>query len=166
MEAIIKMADEAKVLELLEIARDTGKIRKGANEATKAIEKGDAKLVVYAGDVSPKEIVMHLPLLCKDKNVLCIEVGSKEGLGAAAGLGVGTTAVAVVKEGEAKTGIAALTKESAPKKEAPAEEKPKEELKKEEKPAKEEQVPQTSNKPESKEEKKKEKPAKEEEKKE
>lgn len=96
------MADEAKVLEIVEIARNTGKIRKGANEATKAIEKGEAKLVVYAKDVSPKEIVMHLPLLCKEKNVPCFEVSKKEDLGAAAGLGLGTAAVAVVKEGEAK----------------------------------------------------------------
>ena len=35
------MADEAKVLEAVEIARTSGKIRKGANEATKALEKGN-----------------------------------------------------------------------------------------------------------------------------
>jgi len=105
------MVDEAKVLEVVEIARTTGKIRKGANEATKAIEKGNAKLVVYAGDVSPKEIVMHLPLLCKEKNVKCVEISKKEDLGAAAGLAVGTTAVAVVNEGEAKTALQSLTTE-------------------------------------------------------
>ncbi len=99
------MANEAKVLEIVEIARNTGKIRKGANEATKAIEKGDAKLVVYASDVTPKEIVMHLPLLCKEKNIKCVAVSKKEDLGAAAGLGVGTAAVAVVKEGEAKAAL-------------------------------------------------------------
>ena len=104
------MADEAKVLEAVEIARTTGKIRKGSNEATKAIEKGDAKLVVYAGDVSPKEIVMHLPLLCKEKKILCVEISRKDELGAAAGLAVGTAAVAVVKEGEAKGAIEDLAK--------------------------------------------------------
>ena len=105
------MADEAKILELIEISRETGKIRKGANEATKAIEKGMAKLVVYAADVNPKEVIMHLPLLCKDKNVTCKEVKSKEELGAAAGLSVGTAAVAIVKEGDAKSRIEALGKE-------------------------------------------------------
>jgi len=105
------MADEAKVLEAVEIARTTGKIRKGANEATKAIEKGDAKLVVYAGDVTPKEIIMHLPLLCKEKNIKCIEISKKEDLGAAAGLPVSTAAVAVVKEGEAKAAIESLQTE-------------------------------------------------------
>lgn len=102
------MADEAKVLELVEIARTTGKIRKGSNETTKAIEKGQAKLVVYAADVTPKEVIMHLPLLCKEKNVPCIEIAKKEDLGAAAGLPVATAAVAVVKEGEAKAGIESL----------------------------------------------------------
>ncbi len=104
------MTDEAKVLEMVEVARNTGKIRKGANEATKAIEKGNAKLVVYAADVSPKEVIMHLPLLCKEKHVLCVQVSKKEDLGAAAGLGVHTAAVAVIKEGEAKSAIESLAK--------------------------------------------------------
>lgn len=102
------MTDEAKLLEMVEIARTSGKIRKGANETTKAIEKGEAKLVLYAGDVAPKEIVLHLPLLCKEKNVLCFVVSKKDDLGAAAGLPVGTAAVAVVKEGDAKAAIDAL----------------------------------------------------------
>lgn len=104
------MTDEAKVLEIVEIARTTGKIRKGANEATKALEKGQAKLVVYAEDVTPKEIVMHLPLLAKEKNVPCFGVSKKDDLGAAAGLPVSTAAVAVVKEGEAKSALEALAK--------------------------------------------------------
>jgi large subunit ribosomal protein L7Ae len=102
------MADEAKVLEAVEIARTTGKISKGANEATKAIEKGNAKLVAYAADVSPKEIVMHLALLCKEKDIPCFEISKKEDLGAAAGLPVSTAAVAVVKEGDAKAAIESL----------------------------------------------------------
>jgi large subunit ribosomal protein L7Ae len=102
------MTDEAKVLEAIEIARTTGKIRKGSNEATKALEKGEAKLVVYAADVSPKEVVMHLPLLAKEKNVPCVEISKKEDLGAAAGLPVSTAAVAVVKEGDAKASIESL----------------------------------------------------------
>ncbi len=104
------MADEAKVLEAVEVARNSGKIRKGANETTKAIEKGEAKLVIFAADVSPKEIIMHLALLCKEKNVPCFQVTKKEDLGAAAGLPVSTAAVAVVREGEAKGAIEALAR--------------------------------------------------------
>ena len=105
------MSDEAKVLEAVEVARTSGKIRKGANEVTKALEKGQAKLVVYARDVTPKEIIMHLPLLAKEKGVPCIEISKKEDLGAAAGLPVATAAVAVVKEGDAKAAIEALARE-------------------------------------------------------
>lgn len=107
------MVDEAKVLEAVEIARNTGKISKGSNEATKAVEKGLAKLVVYAGDISPKEIVMHFPLLCKDKNVPCVEISKKEDLGAAAGIPVSTSAVAIVKEGDAKAIIESLANETS-----------------------------------------------------
>ncbi|MBI2582094.1 50S ribosomal protein L7ae [Candidatus Woesearchaeota archaeon] len=104
------MTNEAKVLEAVEVARTSGKIRKGTNEATKALEKGQAKLVVYALDVTPKEIIMHLPLLAKEKNVPCFGVSKKDDLGAAAGLAVSTAAVAIVKEGEAKAAIEALAK--------------------------------------------------------
>jgi large subunit ribosomal protein L7Ae len=90
-----------KAYEAIELARKGGKIVKGTNEVTKAIEKGTAKLVVVAKDVNPKEIVMHLPLLAKEKGIPCVEVPSKEELGAAAGIPLGTAAVAIVKEGEA-----------------------------------------------------------------
>ena len=91
-----------KVYEAIEVAKATGKIRKGTNEATKVIEKGQAKLVAIAKDVSPPEITMHIPLLSEEKNVPCVQVPSKEELGAAAGLDVGTGAVVIVIEGESK----------------------------------------------------------------
>lgn len=91
-----------KAYEIIELANKTGKIKKGANEATKALERGKAKFVAYAGDVNPKEIVMHIPIMAKEKGVPCFEVASKEELGAAAGLGKATTAVAVIQEGESK----------------------------------------------------------------
>ena len=47
--------------ETLQVARDTGSVRKGTNETTKAIERGIAKLVYIAEDVEPPEIVAHLP---------------------------------------------------------------------------------------------------------
>lgn len=91
-----------KILELIEIARKTGVIKRGTNEVTKAIERGKAKLVIVAKDVNPKEIVMHLQPLCKEKGVPYVEVESKEELGAAAGLPVSTSSVAVIDPGEAK----------------------------------------------------------------
>ena len=100
-----------KVLRIIESAKATGKTKKGANEATKALERSSAKLVAIAGDISPAEIVMHLPLLGKEKNIPVVQVGSKEELGAAAGLPVGTAAVAIIEEGDAKNALEAFKKE-------------------------------------------------------
>lgn len=108
------MADNAlsnRALEAVELARTTGKIKKGTNEVTKAIERGTAKLVLVAKDVSPPEVVMHLPLLGKEKGVPVIEVPSKEELGAAAGLSVPAVSVAVVQEGESKAIIKEIAEE-------------------------------------------------------
>ena len=55
------------IYQIIEKARKTGKVEKGTNEVTKDIERGTAKLIVYAKDVEPKEITMHLPVLCKEK---------------------------------------------------------------------------------------------------
>ncbi len=87
--------------QIIEKAKATGKIEKGTNEVTKAIERGTAKFVAYASDVEPKEIVAHLPILCKEKNIKCAEVDSKQKLGIACGLPVPTSSVAVVEVGEA-----------------------------------------------------------------
>ncbi|MAG02022.1 50S ribosomal protein L7ae [Candidatus Pacearchaeota archaeon] len=89
------------VYELIEKARKTGKVEKGTNEVTKAIERGTAKLVAYGADVEPKEIVQHLSLLCKEKNIPCVEVEKKEKLGISAGLSVGCASVAIIELGEA-----------------------------------------------------------------
>jgi large subunit ribosomal protein L7Ae len=100
-----------RIYQAVEGAKSTGKIKKGINEVTKAIEKGSAKFVVFAADVNPPEIVMHLPLLCKEKGIPCAKSGTKEELGAAAGLTVPTVAVAVVQEGESKDLIKQIAEE-------------------------------------------------------
>lgn len=92
-----------KVYEAIEGAKTSGKLKKGTNEVTKAIERGTAKLVAVAKDVSPPEITMHIPMIAKEKGIPCAQVGSKEELGAAAGLNVPTVAVAIVSEGESKS---------------------------------------------------------------
>ena len=98
-----------KVYEVIETAKATGKIRKGTNEATKFIENGTAKFVAIAKDVNPPEITMHIPLLAEEKGVPCVQVPSKEELGAAAGIEVPTGSVVIVQEGEAKQIIKELS---------------------------------------------------------
>jgi ribosomal protein eL8 len=91
-----------KILQALEIAKNTGKIKKGTNEATKAIERGHTKLVVIAKDVEPKEIVMHLPVLCEEKKCEYVYVPSKEEIGRAIGINVPTASACITEPGEAK----------------------------------------------------------------
>ncbi|MAG10725.1 50S ribosomal protein L7ae [Candidatus Pacearchaeota archaeon] len=96
------------VYSIIEKAWNTGKIEKGTNEVTKAIERGTAKLVVYASDIEPKEIVQHLPVLCKEKGIKCVEVDSKKKLGISVGLPVAASSVAVIEAGEADGDIVGL----------------------------------------------------------
>ncbi|MDI6884321.1 MAG: 50S ribosomal protein L7Ae [Hadesarchaea archaeon] len=90
-----------KAYEAVEGARDTGKLRRGTNEATKAIERKQAVLVVIAEDVEPPEIVAHLPALCDEKGIPYIYVPSKRELGAAAGIDVGAAAIVIAEPGKA-----------------------------------------------------------------
>ena len=101
---------EDKALQAIEIAKNTGKIRIGTNEATKAVERGIAKLIVYAEDVEPKEIVMHLAPLCDEKKIPCTTTKSKTDLGRAAGISVSTAAVAIIESGDAKKIIDEISK--------------------------------------------------------
>lgn len=93
---------------IIEKARKTGKVDKGSNEVTKAIERGVAKFVAYGADVNPKEIVQHLPVICKEKGVPCFEVDSKQKLGIAVGIPVSTAAVAIIEAGDADKDISNL----------------------------------------------------------
>lgn len=90
-----------KAYEVLQIARDSGKIKKGTNETTKAIERGVAKLVVIAEDVEPPEVVAHLPLLCEEKKVPYIFVPNKIQLGSSSGIEVPAASVCITEAGSA-----------------------------------------------------------------
>jgi large subunit ribosomal protein L7Ae len=96
--------------DLVEKARDSGKISKGANEATKQVERGQAKLVIMAEDVTPEEILAHMPILCEEKKIPYTYVPSKQELGNAAGLGVATAAIAVLNPGKEKSAIENIVK--------------------------------------------------------
>jgi len=90
--------------EALQIASKTGVVRKGTNEATKAVERAQAKLVIIAEDVDPPEVIAHLPLLCEERKIPYVFVPSKDKLGTAVGIDVPSASVCVIKEGEA-TGL-------------------------------------------------------------
>ncbi len=97
-----------EALGLLERARDTGKIKKGTNEVTKAVERGTAQLVVIGGDVDPPEIVAHLPMLCQEKGIAYVFAPTRKQVGEAAGLEVEAAAAAIVDAGGAKSEVQSL----------------------------------------------------------
>ena len=97
----VSKEDADRALQLVQVARDSGKIRKGTNEATKAVERGTAKLVYIAEDVEPPEVVAHLPILCEERKIPYIFVPSKAQLGTSAGLNVGSGAVCITEAGDA-----------------------------------------------------------------
>jgi large subunit ribosomal protein L7Ae len=88
--------------EAVRVAKQSGKVRKGTNETTKAIERGVSKLVVIAEDVEPPEVVAHLPILCEERNASYIFVPSKQQLGMSLGIDVGSAAATIVEPGEAQ----------------------------------------------------------------
>eukprot|EP01068_Selenidium_serpulae_P006749 Selendium_serpulae@DN4496_c0_g1_i2.p2 len=88
----------AKLLEVVQQALSYKQLRKGANEATKSLNRGIAEIVLLAADAEPLEILMHLPLLCEDKNVPYIFVRSKVALGRACGVSRPVIACAVVSK--------------------------------------------------------------------
>jgi large subunit ribosomal protein L7Ae len=101
-----------KVYEAIKKVRDSGgKIKKGTNETTKAVERGIAKLVVIAEDVDPPEIVAHLPLLCEEKRIPYVYVPSKKRLGEAVGIEVAAASAAIIDPGEAKEAIEEIIRE-------------------------------------------------------
>lgn len=101
---------QERQLQLIEKLKKSGKLKIGVNEATKMIERGVAKLVIIARDVQPQELVMHLPIICKEKNIPYSFVQAKKELGERAGLSVGTSAVAVLDEGELKKELEDIVK--------------------------------------------------------
>lgn len=83
------------ILDIVQTASNMKLVKKGANEATKALNRGMADLIVLAGDTNPVEILLHLPLLCEDKNVPYIFVPSKTALGRAGQVNRNVIALAI-----------------------------------------------------------------------
>ena len=80
------MLFNSKILNLVQQATNYKQMRKGANEATKTLNRGQSEFVVLAADAEPLEILLHIPLLCEDKNVPDVFVRSKQALGRACGV--------------------------------------------------------------------------------
>jgi large subunit ribosomal protein L7Ae len=90
------------IYEAVRLAKQSGMVRKGTNETTKAIERGISKLVIIAEDVEPPEVVAHLPILCDERTSKYVFVPSKKDLGNALGIEVGSAAATIIDAGESQ----------------------------------------------------------------
>lgn len=90
------------IYEALRVAHQSGKVKKGTNEVTKAIERGISKIVIIAEDVEPPEVVAHLPILCEEHGAAYAFVPSKQDLGKALGIDVTSAAAAIIDAGDAQ----------------------------------------------------------------
>ena len=90
------------IYESLRVAVETGKVKTGTNEATKAIERGISKLIIIAEDVEPPEVVAHLPIICEEQGADYAFVPSKQELGKALGIDVISAAAAILDSGDAQ----------------------------------------------------------------
>lgn len=90
------------IYEAVRVAAQSGKVRKGTNEATKAVERGLSKLIVIAEDVEPPEVVAHLPIICDEQGAQYAFVPSKQDLGKALGIDVTSAAAAILDAGDAQ----------------------------------------------------------------
>ena len=97
------------IYEAVRLAKQSGIVRKGTNETTKAIERGISKLVIIAEDVEPPEVVAHLPILCDERTSKYVFVPSKKELGNALGIEVGLAAATIIDAGESQQIIEQIT---------------------------------------------------------
>ncbi|KAG1770418.1 50S ribosomal protein L30e-like protein [Suillus placidus] len=80
------LADEDLTNTILDLVQQAGQyqqLKKGANEATKTLNRGVAEFIVLTVDTEPLEVLLHLPPLCEEKNVPYVFIPSQAALGRA-----------------------------------------------------------------------------------
>lgn len=76
-------------------AKQKGYCRNGLKEVQMRLRKGETGVVVFAGDVSPIDIMCHLPIVCEEKNIPYCFTPSRADIGAALGVKRGTLMVLI-----------------------------------------------------------------------
>ncbi|KAG8418416.1 hypothetical protein J3459_005921 [Metarhizium acridum] len=115
----VPLADEKgmkKVYRTIKKAAKNGTLKRGVKEVVKTLRKSPAGgpgntsfpgVVVIAGDISPQDVISHIPVLCEDHNVPFIFVTSRAELGAAAKTKRPTSVVMVMEKHDGKKKAAA-----------------------------------------------------------
>jgi len=85
----VPLAEGSKLKKVYRLVKKASKekkgVRRGVKEVVKAIRKNQAtnSICVFAGDISPIDVISHLPVLCEEASIPYIFVPSKETLGLA-----------------------------------------------------------------------------------
>ena len=58
-------------------------IKRGVKEVVKSLRRNVKGLCIIAGDISPMDVISHVPVFCEDKEVPYIYVPTKEMIGVA-----------------------------------------------------------------------------------
>ncbi|KAG5947288.1 hypothetical protein E4U53_006433 [Claviceps sorghi] len=115
----VPVADEKgmkKVYKTIRKAAKNGTLKRGVKEVVKTLRKSPASapgytsfpgVVIIAGDISPMDVISHIPVLCEDHNVPFIFVTSRAELGAAAKTKRPTSVVMIMEKLEGKKKAAA-----------------------------------------------------------
>eukprot|EP01038_Epipyxis_sp_PR26KG_P010079 gene10079-13545_t len=99
-----------KIHKLVKKGNQSKIIRRGVKEVVKALKKGEKGFCVIAGDISPIDVITHLPILCEDKQVPYYYVPSKHDLGAAAATKRPTSCILVSPKGDTFSEMALYNK--------------------------------------------------------
>ncbi|KAG6142605.1 hypothetical protein E4U35_006257 [Claviceps purpurea] len=117
----VPVADEKgmkKVYKTIRKAAKNGTLKRGVKEVVKTLRKSPASapgytsfpgVVIIAGDISPMDVISHIPVLCEDHNVPFIFVTSRAELGAAAKTKRPTSVVMIMEKAESKKKAAAAS---------------------------------------------------------
>ena len=81
-------------------SKEKNHLKRGVKEVEKRLRKGDKGLVILAGDISPIDIISHVPGMCEELDIPYIWVTSKDALGEAANTKRSTSCVMVVPGAE------------------------------------------------------------------
>ncbi|KAJ5247459.1 L30e-like protein [Penicillium chermesinum] len=108
-EPLVEDKQAKKVLKSVKKAAVNKSLKRGVKEVVKALRKSpvpapDAKIdlpngiVILAADISPMDVISHLPVLCEDHGIPYVFVTSRAELGASAATKRPTSVVMVVRE--------------------------------------------------------------------
>ena len=91
-----------KLLKLTKRGMKDKLVKRGVKETVKAVRKGAKGIVIIAADISPIDVLSHLPILCEDKSIPYMYVKSRAEIGEACKTKRPTSCVMICKPDKSK----------------------------------------------------------------